>query len=82
MRTLGPINPTGGVLGLPGNFLIARDGRVAAVKYGEDAYDQWTIDQTSRPRPSGACVMRAPADERVRLTFLSGHPNRAHCRSC
>jgi len=42
---LGPIKPTGGRFGLPADFLIAPDGRVAAVKYGQDAYDQWTVDQ-------------------------------------
>ena len=42
---LGPVRPTGGRLGLPADFLIAPDGRVAAVKYGEHAYDQWTVDE-------------------------------------
>ena len=42
---LGPVKPTGGRLGLPADFLIAPDGRVAAVKYGEHAYDQWTVDE-------------------------------------
>jgi peroxiredoxin len=42
---LGPLKPTGGRFGLPADFLIAPDGRVAAVKYGQDAYDQWTVDQ-------------------------------------
>ena len=42
---LGPIRPTGGLLGLPADFLIAPDGRVAALKYGEHAYDQWTVDE-------------------------------------
>jgi peroxiredoxin len=42
---LGPIKPTGGRLGLPADFLIAPDGRIAAVKYGQHAYDQWTVDQ-------------------------------------
>ena len=45
MRALGPIKPTGGPFGLPADFLIAPDGRVAAVKYGEHAYDQWTVDE-------------------------------------
>src|SRR5437764_5686063 len=35
MRALGPIKPTGGPFGLAADFLIAPDGRVAAVKYGE-----------------------------------------------
>jgi peroxiredoxin len=45
MRALGPVKPTGGVLGLPADFLIAPDGRLAALKYGEHAYDQWTVDE-------------------------------------
>ena len=42
---LGPVKPTGGRLGLPADFLIARDGRIAALKYGRHAYDQWTVDE-------------------------------------
>ena len=42
---LGPIKPTGGRLGLPADFLIAPDGRLAAVKYGRHAYDQWSVDE-------------------------------------
>ena len=42
---LGPIRPTGGLLGLPADFLIAPDGRIAALKYGQHAYDQWTVDE-------------------------------------
>jgi peroxiredoxin len=42
---LGPMRPNGGVLGLPGDFLIAPDGRVAALKYGQHAYDQWSVDE-------------------------------------
>ncbi|PKW12247.1 AhpC/TSA family protein [Streptomyces sp. 1222.5] len=37
--------PHGGRLGLPGDFLVARDGRVLAAKYGEHAYDQWSVDE-------------------------------------
>ena len=37
----------GGPLGLPADFLIAPSGRMKAVKYGTDAYDQdpdgWTL---------------------------------------
>jgi peroxiredoxin len=40
-----PLTPTGGLLGLPADFLIASDGRLAAVKYGKHAYDQWTVDE-------------------------------------
>jgi len=42
---LGPVKPTGGRFGLPADLLIAPDGRVAAVKYGQHAYDQWTVDE-------------------------------------
>ena len=45
MRAFGPIKPTGGPFGLPADFLIAPDGRLAAVKYGQNAYDQWTVDE-------------------------------------
>jgi len=31
--------------GLPAEFLIAPQGRVVAVKYGEHVYDQWTVDE-------------------------------------
>jgi len=40
-----PAAPTNGNLGLPADLLIAGDGRVAAVKYGAHAYDQWSIDE-------------------------------------
>jgi peroxiredoxin len=40
-----PVKPKGGSTGLPGDFLIASDGRVIASKYGEHAYDQWTVDE-------------------------------------
>lgn len=40
-----PLVPRGGRLGLPADFLIARDGRVVACKYGEHADDQWSIDE-------------------------------------
>jgi len=37
--------PAGGRLGLPADLLIAGDGRVVAAKYGEHAYDQWSVDE-------------------------------------
>ena len=43
--TLGPFRPTGGRFGLPADLLIAPDGRITAVKYGEHGYDQWTVDE-------------------------------------
>jgi peroxiredoxin len=35
----------GGPFGLPADFLIAPSGRINAVKYGNDAYDQWSVDE-------------------------------------
>jgi len=35
----------GGPLGLPADLLIAPSGRINAVKYGTDAYDQWSVDE-------------------------------------
>jgi peroxiredoxin len=40
--------PTGGRLGLPGDFLIAPDGRVVAAKLGEHVNDQWSVDEVLR----------------------------------
>jgi peroxiredoxin len=40
-----PMLPTGGQLGVPADFLIASDGHVVAAKYGQHAYDQWTVDE-------------------------------------
>ena len=39
------LNPHGGRLGLPADFLIASDGQVLACKYGTHAYDQWSVDE-------------------------------------
>jgi hypothetical protein len=35
----------GGRIGLPADFLVEPGGRVAAVKYGEHVYDQWSVDE-------------------------------------
>lgn len=40
-----PASPTGGNLGLPADLLIGHDGRILAAKYGNHAYDQWTVDE-------------------------------------
>ena len=44
-RVPAPVRPTGGLLGLPADFLIEADGTVAAARYGEHAYDQWSVDE-------------------------------------
>jgi peroxiredoxin len=40
-----PVVHENGSLGLPGDFLIAPDGRIIATKYSTHAYDQWTVDE-------------------------------------
>jgi len=30
---------------MPADFLISPSGRINAVKYGTDAYDQWSVDE-------------------------------------
>lgn len=48
----------GGHTGLPADFLIGRDGRVLAVKYGTHADDQWSVDEllaTAQTNLSPAC---------------------------
>jgi hypothetical protein len=35
----------GGRLGLPADFLIAPNGRIAVEKHGSHAYDQWSVDE-------------------------------------
>jgi hypothetical protein len=42
---LPPLLPHGGPFGLPADFLIAKDGRVIASKYGNHAFDQWSVDE-------------------------------------
>lgn len=43
-RPMPPINPEGGRYGLPGDFLIAPDGRIIDVHYGEHANDQMSVE--------------------------------------
>lgn len=44
-RPAPPSKPEGGRLGLPGDFLIAPDGRVLASHLGRHVYDQWSVDE-------------------------------------
>jgi hypothetical protein len=44
-RLPAPLQPTGGFLGLPAEFLVDAGGTVVAAKYGEHAYDQWSVDE-------------------------------------
>lgn len=47
-----PTMPGGGRLGLPGDFLIAPDGRIVASKLGRHADDQWSVDELLAHVPS------------------------------
>ena len=38
------VDPGGGVLGLPADFLINAEGNIVASHYGRHAYDQWSVD--------------------------------------
>ncbi len=60
-----PIFPEGGRYGLPADLLIDRDGLVLAVKYGEHADDQWSVEdllaverEVPAPAGPGAGVVR------------------------
>lgn len=50
---------SGGILGLPADFLIGSDGTILACDYGSHAYDQWSVDELVGlagwhvPAPSG-----------------------------
>jgi peroxiredoxin len=62
-----PASPTNGNLGLPADMLIAADGAIAAVKYGDHAYDQWSVDEllSSSPHPrEGVLLQRRRGGER------------------
>ena len=37
--------PSGGLFGLPADFLVAPDGSTTAAHYGKHADDQWTVDE-------------------------------------
>jgi peroxiredoxin len=56
--------PLGGRLGLPADFLIGTDGSVLACRYGEHAYDQWSVDEllalarNGFTRPAGGAAAR------------------------
>lgn len=54
-RPVPPVNPHGGSLGLPADFLIGPDGHIIACKYGLNADDQWSVDdvlEIARSKPA------------------------------
>lgn len=54
------LNPRGGRLGLPADFLIATGGRVLACKYGAHADDQWSVDDVVTLAAQHQLSRRAP----------------------
>jgi len=38
-------NPTGGGFQFPADFLVNKEGKILAVKYGKDAADQWSVKE-------------------------------------
>lgn len=64
-RPFPPINPNGGSLGLPADFLIGSDGIVMACKYGSHADDQWSVDELLRIAHSEHSTLRAIRTEAV-----------------
>jgi peroxiredoxin len=54
--------PHGGRLGLPADFLVAPDGRVLAAKYGEHAYDQWSVDELLELASAHHCRSLGPGE--------------------
>lgn len=58
-RSLMPrLNPEGGRVGLPADFLIDKDGEIVACKYGSFVYDQWRLEEVlelARAALDGRC---------------------------
>lgn len=60
VKRVPPLFPGGGRYGLPADFLISSDGRVLACRYGNHAYDQWSVNELlalaregGKPAPGG-----------------------------
>ncbi|MGV3619163.1 MAG: peroxiredoxin-like family protein [Archangium sp.] len=61
-----PMRGEGGANGLPADFLVAPDGALVAVKYGEHADDAWSVDDVCAlaRRSTGAALSPAAAASR------------------
>ena len=70
----------GGPLGLPADFLIAPSGRINAVKYGTDAYDQWSVDEllTLAKGVAAQALLRKPPCRHMK----HAEPGQASSSSC
>lgn len=56
-----PLGPAGGPFVLPADFLISRDGTLAAVHYGTHADDQWSVDEViALATSAGDLIHNAP----------------------
>ena len=44
-RSMPPSDPTGGRMGMPADFLVGKDGKIVAVKYGQHPSDHWSVDE-------------------------------------
>ena len=55
-----PSQPEGGRFGLPADFLVEASGRIRAVKYGEHANDQWSVDELLKLAAVGPDAGRKP----------------------
>ena len=68
------MNPEGGRLGLPADFLIDADGKVIACKYGEHAYDQWSVDEVLALVPENSRLPSAASPvTRNGRALVAGH---------
>jgi hypothetical protein len=79
-QAIPPINPKGGSLGLPADFLIASDGRVLACHYGAHAFDQWSVDEILSLSGSAGGNQRAGSTGEVRPLpgWEAGRPVTTH----
>lgn len=64
-RSVPAVNPEGGRLGLPADFLIASDGRMVACKYGVHADDQWSVDELLGAARAESASLLTPEREAI-----------------
>lgn len=67
-RSRPTLSLSGGPLGLPGDFLIEPSGRIAALKYGAHADDQWSVDEILAAARSSSASTREGSRNRAGAT--------------